>query len=200
MLARLVSGWPGKIMVLVLLGFAATGVRHHEDALGSRRGGPPCREPELAVEARRRAYNRPAQLIAVTMILLMLLGATFLRGFREVIGLAVMIVGIYLALNLIVIGYGIAYLIDHPEKWSAWVERLESGQVVPGPQPARGRVGVDRDHRRQPAAVPEARARAKRVRNGRRGGGSRPRSARTTTRRSRGGGLPTRASCFWPRQ
>ena len=36
-----------------------------------------------------------------------MLGAMFLRGFREVIGVAVVIVGVYLVLNLIVIGSGL---------------------------------------------------------------------------------------------
>ena len=61
----------------------------------------------------------------------MLLGAMFLRGFREVIGLAVVIVGIYLVLNLIVIGYGVAYLIEHPERWHGMDRAARVGRVVP---------------------------------------------------------------------
>src|SRR5439155_1692973 len=43
------------------------------------------------------------QQLAITMLLLVLLGAMFLRGFREVIGLAVVIVGVYLALNAFIL-------------------------------------------------------------------------------------------------
>jgi hypothetical protein len=127
MLARLVSGWPGKIMVLVLLGFAATAFVITKTLSAADAAVHLVENPNWPWKP-AVGVQPTAQLIAVTMILLMLLGATFLRGFREVIGLAVLIVGIYLLLNLIIIGYGVSYLIDHPEKWSGWVRRLESGQ------------------------------------------------------------------------
>jgi hypothetical protein len=127
MLAKLISGWPGKIMVLVLLGFAATGfvitkTLSAADAAVHLVENPnwPWKPPP--------GEQPTEQLILATMILLILLGATFMRGFREVIGLAVVIVGIYLALNLVILGYGVSYLLDHPEKWHAWIARLESGQ------------------------------------------------------------------------
>ena len=37
-----------------------------------------------------------------------------MRGFREVIGLSVIIVGVYLALNVVVIGSGLVHLLFHP--------------------------------------------------------------------------------------
>jgi len=127
MLAKLVSGWPGKIMVLVLLGFAATGfvitkTLSAADAAVHLVENPnwPWR-PENGVQPIR-------QQIAVTMLMLMLLGAMFMRGFREVIGLAVMIVGFYLTLNLVILGYGLSYLNDHPEKWATWMARLKAGE------------------------------------------------------------------------
>jgi amino acid permease len=127
MLTRLVSGWTGKVLVLVLLGFAATGfvitkTLSAADAAVHLIENPnwPWRPPDGAHDVRQQ--------VAVTMLLLALLGATFLRGFREVIGLAAVIVGVYLALNLVVIGAGLKYLLDHPEKWHAWVRLLESGQ------------------------------------------------------------------------
>ena len=40
----------------------------------------------------------------LTLVLLAALGAVFLKGFSEAIGLAVPIVGVYLALNVVVIG------------------------------------------------------------------------------------------------
>jgi amino acid permease len=127
MLAKLVSGWPGKVMVLVLLGFAATGfvitkTLSAADAAVHLIENPnwPWKPPPGVVPT--------GQQVAVTMIMLMLLGATFLRGFREVIGLAAGIVAIYLALNFVVIGYGLRYLVQHPEKWHAWVAMLKAGQ------------------------------------------------------------------------
>ena len=54
--------------------------------------------------------------MVVTMLLLVMLGAMFLRGFREVIAVAVVIVGVYLLLNVIVIGSGLGYLAVHPDR------------------------------------------------------------------------------------
>src|SRR5207245_1762709 len=50
------------------------------------------------------------------------------RGFREVIGLAAGIVFVYLTLNLIVLAAGLNYLVEHPEKWHAWLGRLQRGE------------------------------------------------------------------------
>ena len=46
----------------------------------------------------------PHNQLVITLLLLVLLGAMFLRGFREVIGLAVVLVGAYLVLNAVIIG------------------------------------------------------------------------------------------------
>lgn len=127
MLARLVSGWPGKILILVLLGFAATGfiitkTLSTADAAVHLIENPNWPwKPAAGVEP-------TGQLIGVTAFLLMLLGAMFLRGFREVIGLASLIVGVYLALNAVIIYLGLRYLAEHPQKWADWVARVETGQ------------------------------------------------------------------------
>ncbi|MDJ0114985.1 amino acid transporter, partial [Rhodococcus erythropolis] len=44
--------------------------------------------------------------VAVTLVLLALLAAVFLRGFTEAIGIAVGLVAVYLALNVVVISVG----------------------------------------------------------------------------------------------
>jgi hypothetical protein len=127
MLAKLVSGWPGKIMVLVLLGFAATGFVITKTLSAADAAVHLVENPNWPWKP-PASQQDTGQLMIVTMIMLVLLGATFMRGFREVIGLAVVIVGVYLTLNLIVIGYGVVYLIDHPEKWFAWLARLKAGE------------------------------------------------------------------------
>ena len=48
-------------------------------------------------------------------MLLALLGAIFLKGFREAIWFAVSLVAIYLALNTFVIGFELVRLWEHPE-------------------------------------------------------------------------------------
>ena len=63
------------------------------------------------------------------MFLLVLLGASFMRGFREVIGLAVVIVGIYLVLNAVVIGAGAGPPDRAPGRRSTnWLDRVRAGE------------------------------------------------------------------------
>ncbi|HJZ57002.1 MAG TPA: amino acid transporter [Gemmataceae bacterium] len=127
MLARLVSGWPGKIMVLVLLGFAATDFVITQ-TLSAADAGVHLIENPIWPWKPPGDQQDVRQQIVVTTVLLVLLGATFMRGFREVIGLAVVLVGTYLVLNLIVIGAGLVYLAEHPEKFWGWVRLLEAGE------------------------------------------------------------------------
>ncbi len=126
MLARLVSGWPGKILVLVLLGFAATDfvitkTLSAADAAVHLITNPhwPLAVPDDAEQTHQAIY--------VTCFLLVLLGASFMRGFREVIGLAVVIVVIYLVLSAIVIGAGVLRLIEHPEQFRALLDNVTAG-------------------------------------------------------------------------
>jgi hypothetical protein len=127
MLARLVSGWPGKIMVLVLLGFAATDFVITKTLSAADAAVHLVENPVWPWKPPEGEHDVPQQ-VGVTMGLLVMLGATFLRGFREVIGLAVFLVGTYLALNAVVIGAGLAYLAEHPDRFSAWVSRLDAGE------------------------------------------------------------------------
>ena len=46
------------------------------------------------------------QEVLITLVLLVVLGAIFLKGFKEAIGVAVMIVGVYLLLNIVVVAVG----------------------------------------------------------------------------------------------
>ena len=96
MLEELLPRWKGKAFVLCLLGFAATDfvitiTLSAADATAHIIGNP-------LVPPR---FDHP---ILLTLVLLAALCAIFLKGFKEAIGLAVVIVGFYLALNVIVIG------------------------------------------------------------------------------------------------
>lgn len=117
MLERLLPRWRGKMFVLCLLGFAATDfvitiTLSAADASAHIIGNPFV--PTWA--------NHP---IALTLVLLTMLSAVFLKGFREAIGFAVLIVAIYLVLNLVVIGWGIVELSHHPEYFPRWREGLQ---------------------------------------------------------------------------
>jgi hypothetical protein len=128
MLEILVHGWTGKILVLVLLGFAATDFVITKTLSAADAAVHLIHNPlwELA-PSMVRAWSEDQQRMALTITMLVVLGAVFLRGFREVIGLAVLVVASYLLLNLIVVGSGLAYLVAHPQHFQAWCERLVSG-------------------------------------------------------------------------
>jgi hypothetical protein len=112
MLEDLLPRWRGKAFVLVLLGFAATDfvitiTLSAADATAHIIGNP-------FVPA---SLNHP---VALTCLLLIGLAAIFLKGFKEAIGLAVVIVGVYLTLNVIVLGYGLERVFTHPEVFPRW--------------------------------------------------------------------------------
>jgi hypothetical protein len=124
MLERLLSFWKGKIFVLVLLGFAATDfiitmTLSAADATAHLVENPHL-EPLLA-----------GHQVAVTLFLLALLGAVFLRGFREAIGVAVILVVIYLGLNVVVISDAFGQVMAQPVLWSDWRAALTQAHGNP---------------------------------------------------------------------
>jgi hypothetical protein len=126
MLARLVSGWAGKVLVLTLLGFAATDFVITKTLSAADAGVHLITNPHWPLEVPDDA-EKTRQAIYVTSFLLVLLGASFMRGFGEVIGLAVVIVTVYMALTAVVVGAGVWHLAEHPEKFRAFLDRVEGG-------------------------------------------------------------------------
>jgi len=116
MLEELLPRWRGKVFVLCLLGFAATDfvitiTLSAADATAHITGNP-------LVPA---WINHP---VGLTLLLLTMLSAVFLKGFREAINFAVFIVAVYLALNVVVIGWGILEVAHHPEYFPRWRDGL----------------------------------------------------------------------------
>src|SRR6186997_2917087 len=99
--------WRGKAFVLVLLGFAAT-----DFVITITLSAADATEHIIHNPFVPGAFDHP---IGVTLLLLAGLGAVFLKGFREAIGLAVSIVVVYLVLNVVVIGWGLLEIARHPE-------------------------------------------------------------------------------------
>lgn len=128
MLEHLVHGWRGKWLVLVLLGFAGTDfvitkTLSAADAAVHMIHNPLWqRMPDFIRQA-----SESRQQMFVTMFLLVILGASFMRGFKEVIGMAVVIVGVYLALNIVVIGSCLGYLTAHPSRFQDWMNAVAAG-------------------------------------------------------------------------
>ena len=60
-----------------------------------------------------------------------MLGAIFLKGFREAIGIAVLIVGVYLLLNLVVVAAGFYEITMHPQNVTDWSDALFSNYGNP---------------------------------------------------------------------
>jgi hypothetical protein len=115
-LEDLLPRWRGKALVLCLLGFAATGfiitiTMSAADATAHIVENP------LAPAW----LNRP---VLLTLLLLAGLGAVFLKGFREAVGLAVPIVAVYIALNVIVVLWGLILVFGDPSTLSAWAASL----------------------------------------------------------------------------
>jgi hypothetical protein len=124
MLERLLPFWRGKLFVLVLLGFAATDflitmTLSAADATAHVAENP--NTPSLLADHR----------VLVTLVLLALLGAVFLRGFSEAIGVAVYLVGIYLVLNLVVVLVGIWQVATTGGVVSDWTTALTTEHSNP---------------------------------------------------------------------
>jgi hypothetical protein len=113
MLEELLPRWRGKVFVLLLLGFALT------DFI--------ITITLSAADATAHIVENPMapgwlqHPVLLTLALLAVLGGIFLRGFREAIGLAVVIVFAYLALNLVVVGVGLYHvLVLEPGRLLEW--------------------------------------------------------------------------------
>src|SRR5262245_4715103 len=126
MLERLVSGWGGKALILALLGFAATDFVITKTLSAADAAKHIISNPAIWPTAAIGLAPDKQQLL-LTMFLLIVLGAMFIKGFREVIGLAVVIVGVYLLLNLIILFACFEFLATHPEDVVNWWEKVSGG-------------------------------------------------------------------------
>jgi hypothetical protein len=116
MLENLFPRWKGKVVVLCLLGFAATSFVI-TITLSAADAAAHLIENPLA----------PAWLhhpVPVTLLLLLALGAIFLKGFGDAITLAIVLVGVYLALNIFVVAKGLQAIFEHPEAITVWKASL----------------------------------------------------------------------------
>ncbi len=124
MLERLLSFWKGKIFVLALLGFAATDFMITMTLSAADATAHLAENPHLE-------HVLSGHQVIITLALLALLGAVFLKGFSEAINVAVGLVAVYLVLNVVVIADGLAQVISHPQLWSLWTTALTTQHGSP---------------------------------------------------------------------
>jgi hypothetical protein len=117
MLENLMSWWQGKLLVLFLLGFVGT------DFI--------ITITLSAADATAHIVENPLipeflhhQNLSLTLILIALLGAVFLKGFEDAIVIAVFLVITYLSLNLVVISVGIQQVLQDPSIITDWKDSL----------------------------------------------------------------------------
>jgi hypothetical protein len=145
MLENLLEGWKGKLLVLVLLGFATT------DFVITM--------TLSAADAAKHAVENPLlkpvlgeHQILVTLTILTLLAVVFLKGFKEAIGLAAGAALPYLALTIVVLGRCFWVVITHPALLANWrtaltakgdVSLLIIGAILVFPRLALGLSGFE---------------------------------------------------------
>ncbi len=118
MLEELFPQWKGKVLVLILLGFATT------DFVITM--------TLSAADAAAHFTHNPftphwmSSQMAVTLILLSIVGAMFLKGFKEVINVAVFLVGAYLLLSAVITAIAVIHVVENPHLFISWKHALYS--------------------------------------------------------------------------
>jgi hypothetical protein len=130
MLAHLLTWWKGKLFVLVLLGFVATDFIITITLSAADATAHIVENPFM--HGLLQGMSATAVNILITLLLIGLLSAIFLKGFKEAIGIAVILVATYLLLNAVVIGVGMLHLLQSPTAISNWQHALLSSPRVGG--------------------------------------------------------------------
>jgi hypothetical protein len=125
MLERLLPFWRGKVFVLVVLGFVVT----------SWLVTITLSAADASVHLIENPYT-PAVFhgknVLITVVLLLILGFVFLLGFNEAVVVAIPLVGIFLALNAVVVVVGVLHIVHQPSLIAGWTNALRLEGAGPG--------------------------------------------------------------------
>lgn len=117
MLEHLLPAWRGKTLVLCLLGFAAT-----DFIITITLSAADAANHIIHNDLMHQML--PFGQIPITMGLVLALGAIFILGFSEAIGVSVFLVTVYLFLNAVVVSAATLELLHHPEYFAKWTTTL----------------------------------------------------------------------------
>lgn len=122
-LERLMCGWKGKAIVLILLGFAATDFIFTITM---------CTADATAHIVENPWVQRfPHDRLTISIILILILGAVFMVGFKEAIKYSFVLVVLYLSVNLITLTVLVQQLAAHPELISGWLTNMSNQYETP---------------------------------------------------------------------
>jgi hypothetical protein len=117
MLEKQLPWWGGKLLVLVLLGFAGTDFIITITLSAADASAHLLENP--FVPGFLHGWQVP-----VTLLLVALLAVVFLNGFTEAIGIAVILVAVYLGLNAVVVGVALEHVLSAPHLIVDWSNLL----------------------------------------------------------------------------
>jgi hypothetical protein len=123
MLEDLLPRWRGKLFVLVLLGFAATSFIITITLSAADATAHIIENPYAPHWIHHKVW--------LTTALILALGAVFLKGFKEAIGIAVVIVVAYILLNLVVVANGFYLIAQNPGLLGDWQSKLFAAHSNP---------------------------------------------------------------------
>ncbi|HET7767466.1 MAG TPA: amino acid transporter [Chloroflexota bacterium] len=124
MLRSLLNWWQGKLFILVLLGFVATDFVITITLSAADATAHIVENPLLP-------HGLEAYRVPITLVLVAILGAVFLKGFGEAIGIAIVLVAVYLALNAVVVFTGLMQIVARPEVLASWQRALFAQHANP---------------------------------------------------------------------
>jgi hypothetical protein len=119
MLEHLLPFWRGKLFVLVLLGFVATSWIVTITLSAADASVHMVENPYLPGFLHGHA-------LAITIVLLLILGGVFLLGFSEAVGVAIPLVAVFLGLNAVIVAVGMTEVFTAPHALSSWITALTS--------------------------------------------------------------------------